>query len=281
MSFNDVYQLRLSSWEKLLEMVKNTPPYRGTTNKYPLGARKYSNRYLLFKGDHAEVHYGNYHKSHLCNLWEDDTVEFVRDGHYGQGINQLISAFLYPLFAADDCKQGGTVIYNLDKSNKDNHPIFPGLRIHTKTMELHPSVSYKRFYNVVDRSKSKEIRAKWEDKLKSVYAFFMAGDPVEIYEDAKKLRYTEATPYNMDPYEAFLLVGASNNVFRIKEDKWARGPNLTTQRKESYDATRRHLFKWLYICENAFEEKEAEIGKAVPAGNWGVRVIPTLTWRCV
>ena len=45
--FNDVYQLRLSSWAKLLEMVKNTPPYRGTTNKYPLGVRKFSICYLL------------------------------------------------------------------------------------------------------------------------------------------------------------------------------------------------------------------------------------------
>ena len=276
MSFNDVYQLRLSSWAKLLEMVKNTPPYRGTTNKYPLGARKYSNRYLLFKGDHAEVHYGSYNRSHLCNLWEDDTVEFIRDKHYGQGINQLLSAFLYPLFTADDCKQGGhsnpTIIYNLDKSNKDNHPVFQGLRIHTKTMELHPSVSYKRFYTVIDRVKSKEIRAKWEEKLKPVYAFFMAGDPVEIYEDARKLKYSEQTPDYMSPYEAFLLIGSSRGVFRVRDDKWARGPNLTTQRKESYDLTRKHLLNWLYVCEEAFEEKEAEIGKAVPAGNWGVRV---------
>lgn len=273
MSFNDVYQLRLSSWAKLLEMVKDVKPYRGTTNKYPLGNRKYSNRYLLFKGDHAEVHYGSYRLSHLCNLWEDDTVEFVREKHYGQGINQLISAFLYPLFTADVCKQGGTVIYNLDKSNKDNHPIFQGLRIHTKTMELHPSVSYKRFYKVVDRVKSKEIRAKWENKLKAVYAFFMAGDPEEMYRESRKLYWrSDLTPDDMDPYEAFMRIGAHKRVIHLNNNKWQRGPNLTTKRKETYDAIRKHFFDWLYVCHEAFEEKEAEIGKAVPAGNWGVRV---------
>jgi hypothetical protein len=153
--FEDVYQIRPKSFAEIEDIAKTVQPYRGTTNKYPLGSRKYSDRHIIFKGDHADIHYGNYARSHMLRWHNDNSIEFMQ-GSYHQGQNQLLCALLDPAFVKADCKQGGDVI-TLKTDKIETHPIFKGLRLMMKDFTLHPTVSYKAEYAVVDKKASKAL----------------------------------------------------------------------------------------------------------------------------
>jgi hypothetical protein len=248
-------------------------PYRGTTNKYPLGARKYSDRHIIFKGDHADIHYGNYARSHMLRWHNDNSIEFMQ-GSYHQGQNQLLCALLDPAFVKADIKQGGDVI-TLKTDKVETHPIFKGLRLMMKDFTLHPTVSYKAEYAVVDKKASKALRGEWAERMKMIRAFFMASDAEQIFEESQQ----QNAKLEEDPYAYFLQTVhrvSMYNPFRSRRGAWGRGVDLDSHREQVFKESVAKFFKHLYMENNTFEWKEAGVGKAIPRGNWGVRISHTI-----
>ena len=105
MSYNDVYKLRFSTFKEVKEIVANTKPYRGSTNIYPLGDRRYSDRTFVFNGDHIVIRYG---VAEVLKFHEDDSIEFTRDSYWG-GMNMMLSAFLYPKVVKSEVRMGGDI----------------------------------------------------------------------------------------------------------------------------------------------------------------------------
>jgi hypothetical protein len=271
--FEDIFRARPKSFAEIEHIAATVKPYRGTTNKYPLGARKYSDRHIIFKGDHADIHYGNYARSHMLRWHNDNSIEFMQ-GSYHQGQNQLLCALLDPAFVKADIKQGGDVI-TLKTDKIETHPIFKGLRLMMKDFTLHPTVSYKAEYAVVDKKASKALRGEWAERMKMIRAFFMASDAEQIFE--------EATQFNAkleeDPYAYFLQTVhrvSMYNPFRSRRGAWGRGVDLDSHREQVFKESVAKFFKHLYMENNTFEWKEAGVGKAIPRGNWGVRISHTI-----
>lgn len=271
--FSDVQEIRPKSFADIESIARSVKPYRGTTNKYPLGARDYSSRYFIFNGDHADIHYGNYAKSHMLRWHNDNSIEFMQSS-YGQGQNQLLCALLDPMYVHSDCKQGGDVI-TLKTNVTKVYPIFKGLRFMSEDFTLHPSVSYKYEYAVIDKKASKALRGEWDERMKMIRAFFMASDVEQIVEDSK----TFNAVLEEDPYAYFLQTVRCMSVydpFRTKSYGWQRGKDLTKDREGVFKESVAKFFKHLYMVNDTLEWKEAGVGKAVPRGNWGVRVSNTI-----
>ena len=271
--FEDVYQIRPKSFAEIEDIAKTVQPYRGTTNKYPLGSRKYSHRHIIFKGDHADIHYGNYARSHMLRWHNDNSIEFMQ-GSYHQGQNQLLCALLDPFFIKADCKQGGDVI--MRKTDKvETYPIFKGLRLMVSDFTLHPTVSYKAEYAVVDKKASKALRGEWAERMKMIRAFFMASDAEQIFEESQQYNAV----LEEDHYAYFLRtvrMVSAYNPFRSTKGAWGRGLDLDSHREQVFKESVAKFFRHLYMVNDTLEWKEAGVGKAIPRGNWGVRISHTI-----
>jgi hypothetical protein len=218
--FEDIFRARPKSFAEIEHIAATVKPYRGTTNKYPLGARKYSDRHIIFKGDHADIHYGNYARSHMLRWHNDNSIEFM-ESSYHQGQSQLLCALLDPAFVKADIKQGGDVI-TLKTDKIETHPIFKGLRLMMKDFTLHPTVSYKAEYAVVDKKASKALRGEWAERMKMIRAFFMASNAEQIFEESQQ----HNAKLEEDPYAYFLQtvrMVSIYNPFRTKKHGWQRG----------------------------------------------------------
>lgn len=276
--FGDVFQARPKSFAEIEHIASTAKPYRGTSNKYPLGARKYSNRYFLFNGDHADIHYGGYKKSHMIRWHKDNSIEFTQSS-FGRGQNQLLCALLDPFYVTTDIKQGGDVIILKTEVSKV-YPIFKGLRLMVKDFTLHPTVSYKAEYAVVDKKASKALRGEWAERIKMIRAFFMASNSAQIVEESNQRPILNP---DEDPYAYFLQTVKQVSMydpFRIKRHGWLgtaqSGPNIDDSREQVFKDSVTKFFRHLYMENNTFEWKEAEVGKAIPRGNWGVRISHTI-----
>jgi hypothetical protein len=268
MSYNDVYKLRFKTFDRVLEIVNQTKPYKGSTNIYPLGARRYADRSFVFHGDHIVIRYG---LMEVMKFHNDNSIEFLRDNTY-QGPNMMMSAFLYPYTVKTDCRMGGDIICN----DSVTHPIFKGLRVYLADLSLHPTVNYKLFYKTVDRSKSKELRKSWEEQIKAVKAFFLVSDSDQMVDEANSLNKTLSK--DLDTYEQFLSIARGLGFMRLSRDRsrWGRHIYIDTHREQIFKKVRDHFFEELYDSEgvgiDVFEWKEAVVGKKAPAGNRGVKI---------
>ena len=268
MSYQDVYNLRFKTFDRVLEIVNQTKPYKGSTNIYPLGARRYADRSFVFHGDHIVIRYG---LMEVMKFHNDNSIEFLRDNTY-QGPNMMMSAFLYPYTVKTDCRMGGDIICN----DSVTHPIFKGLRVYLADLSLHPTVNYKLFYKTVDRSKSKELRKSWEERIKAVKAFFLVSDSDQMVDEANSLNKTPNK--DLDTYEQFLSIARGMGFMRLSRDRsrWGRHIYIDTHREQIFKKVRDHFFEELYDSEgvgiDVFEWKEAVVGKKAPAGNRGVKI---------
>jgi hypothetical protein len=279
MSYRDVYELRFKNFDQVLKVVNETKPYRGTTNVYPLGNRRYNDRTFTFHGDHIVIRYG---LKEVLKFHKDDSVEFLHD-NYNQGPNMMVSAFLYPHTVKNDSRMDGTVIHSY-YSNADRvtvHPVFKGLRVYLADLKLHPTVKYKMIYKTVDRKKSKELRKQWEERLKTVKAFFLVSDSEQMIQESRELGNKIAwagkdLTMDADTYSQFLYIARLLGLMRLSRDfgRWRRQPCIDTDREVVFKKTKERFFYTLYNSSDVdvFEWKEVEEGAKAPAGNWGVKV---------
>jgi len=192
--------MKALSWNRLTDITKTQKPYRGTTDRYPIGDRKHNTKNFYVSEINGEkvyrITYGTRHIEHLVTkevydaepdkyherTWEDDetkrycfyepipyelgvvrsdnTFEFTAVHGYGQGNNSIISTWSRGFFYSSS-RHGG-MIYR-DNSLGIFHPIFKGMRLEIETMQPHKDSIYQAVGKRVNRKEGKEFLKRYED----------------------------------------------------------------------------------------------------------------------
>lgn len=188
MAFYDID--RVWEYNDLIKIAERNKPYRGSTEmrpKYPLGNRRYSDRYFvpridLIPEDQKAImelhkpHYGYdkwYHHSppidiHYSDRYKlgtfhpDDTFEFSPGfGSYGQGDTDLMASLL-PGWVQFKSQYGGCVFTH--KQTRKVVPVYEGLRIRLADGE--PTEPIELYVNSLDKKATKPYRDKYESIFK-------------------------------------------------------------------------------------------------------------------
>lgn len=187
--------MKALTWERLTNITKTSKPYRGTTNRYPIGDRRHNTKDFVTEERNGEqvyvIRYGyswNQHEhtkdeylknpssihervsdgktiyvsysrvpSELGIVRSDNTFEFTC-GYYGQGDNMIMSNWSRGYFMRSS-RHGG-MIY---RDNEVFHPIFKGMRVDCNTMLPHESSQYKVVGKRVSRKDAKEFLNRYAD----------------------------------------------------------------------------------------------------------------------
>jgi hypothetical protein len=213
--------MKALSWNRLTNITETQKPYRGTTNRYPVGDRKHNTKnFYVSEIDGEKVYritYGTYHREHFVTkevydaepdkyherTWEtdeakrycfyepvpnelgvvrsDNTFEFTAKHGYGQGHNSVISSWSIGFFCSSS-RHGG-MIYR-DNSRSIFHPIFKGMRLEIETMQPHKDSIYQVVGKRVNRKEGKEFLKRYEDFYKVNEVMLKAMDYKSYMETA-------------------------------------------------------------------------------------------------
>ena len=213
--------MKALSWNRLTDITKTKKPYRGTTDRYPVGDRKHNTKnFYVDEIDGEKVYritYGTYHREHFVTkevydaepdkyherTWastdeerycyyepipnelgvvrSDNTFEFTAKHGYGQGHNSVISSWSIGFFC-NSSRHGG-MIYR-DNSRSIFHPIFKGMRLEIETMQPHKDSIYQVVGKRVNRKEGKEFLKQYEDFYKVNEVMLKAMDYKSYMETA-------------------------------------------------------------------------------------------------
>jgi len=188
--------MKALTWERLTSITKTAKPYRGTTNRFPIGDRRHNTKdfvseerngeqvYVIrygycwsstqhtkeeFLADksgsisernyNGETTYEQYHTNprELGIVRSDNTFEFT-SAYYGQGDNTIMSNWARGWFLRSS-RHGGMVFRGGDVF----HPIFKGMRINCETMMPHEGSQYKVVGKRVSRKDAKKFLSRYTD----------------------------------------------------------------------------------------------------------------------
>ena len=180
MSFYDINKI---SYESLANKVKNSKPYRGSGNAYPLGYREYSARHFRALDDgsfsiwymhrefsdkiqQGEVIEGWWRdKKPLGIVRPDNSFEFTTENGMHQGENTLLSELLN-VYIHQVKSKGGAVM----STNDAQYPIFTGLRFDIATKK--PLTQFTVVQPILNRKRSNEYMKPYKEFL-DVYPMFI------------------------------------------------------------------------------------------------------------
>lgn len=189
--------MKALTWERLTNITKTAKPYRGTTNRFPIGDRRHNTKdfiaeerngenvyvirygftwkehehtkeeYLKNQGKisernwNGEIKYVSYttHPRELGIVRSDNTFEFTSK-YYGQGDNMILSNWSRGYFMRSS-RHGG-MIYN-ERGSNIFHPIFHGMRVDCDTMLPHADSNYQVVGKRVSRKDAKEFLKRYAD----------------------------------------------------------------------------------------------------------------------
>jgi hypothetical protein len=248
MSFYDV---PYTTFAFLKKRAAEEKPYRGTTNEYSLGARRYRSRHFKWYGDRAAIFYGN---ANLCTIHEDESVEIMRDQLW-QGENMLLTATFHNLLFQSNCNKGGDIV----KGYLREHKIFSGLRFNLADNSVHKDRPYEIKVYSLDREKTKEIREETKNHFNMIKAFFLASDDSQIVQAIKDK--------SDDEFTKFCKLGAYKNILSV----WGRG--MKESRESVFNSIKQHALNQIYIEREAFTHKMLPGGSLIPQGNWGIEIV--------
>ena len=194
--------MKALSWDRLTEITKTQKPYRGTTNRFPIGDRRHNMKDFVSEERNGEqvysVRYCYTHKrhEHTKEEWQanqgtihkredyegnivyesyeriprelgivrsDNTFEFT-SAYYGQGDNMIMSNWSSGWFMRSS-RHGG-MIYKSNYVSSIFHPIFKGMRLNCDTMMPHESSVYKVVGKRVSRKDAKDFLSRYTDFYK-------------------------------------------------------------------------------------------------------------------
>jgi hypothetical protein len=191
--------MRALEWNRLTEITKTQKPFRGTTNRFPIGKRTHNTKCFYLEERNGEkvyvITYGHDHTTHFHTEEEykaspstihyrewadegqkyasyvphpremgivrsDNTFEFTGNS-YGQGENMLLTQWSLGTFFRSS-RHGG-MVYRQNYSDPLFHPIFKGMRVYCDTMRPVESSQYKIVGRRVSRKDANEFLKKYED----------------------------------------------------------------------------------------------------------------------
>ena len=187
--------MKALTWDRLTNIKNTAKPFRGTTNRFPIGDRRHSHKDFVAEERNGEqvyvIRYGYSWKSYehtneeyLANqggihkrehngvityesyksiprelgiVRPDNTFEF-NTMYYGQGENQILSSWSRGYFCRSS-RHGGMIYRESDLF----HPIFKGMRINCETMMPHKDSEYTVVGKRVSRKDAKEFLTRYTD----------------------------------------------------------------------------------------------------------------------
>jgi hypothetical protein len=267
MAFDDLVRI---DFKKLQEIVTKTKPYRGTTNKFPLGNRRYKARHFVWFGTHADIWYGEGPRCDLCRVHSDESVEFLQDNYYN-GANMMLTAMFWPHLSFSSCSSKGGDIAKVPHTKGKEHLLFKGLRIFLKTGDVHPTTPYELSIASLDREKTKAIRKQYEEALTAASTFFRVSTAEEIAKAGNEDNIPEEDYFGRLCSLAFRCTGLPY-YYRNTTYVDTVSKALNRNREGILKKAKNLFFKQLFSDRGAFKYKFISAGSTIPAGNWGVRV---------
>lgn len=293
MNFGDIK----TKWEYMdfIKQAREEKPYRGVEMpKYPLGNRRYSDRYWvprigledkdnwMSKSPPIEIYYGN---SPLGVFYPDNTFEFAHR-HYCGGDTMIMSRLL-PGWIAYKIQYGGLIFHH--KQTRVTHPVYKAMRI--RLCDGAPTKDYEIHINVVDRKATAPLRKEYDEFFKTAGVMLRAmGDDAiyrelqEMHKDSKSHSQRELNmqdpagtimnlvlKYNWADTATRLHYSNNEWSFRIFSSHSRGGENLVKSIKEI-------LFKELYIqgIEEGKQYLKTKIykpGDKLATCYWGHKII--------
>lgn len=268
MAFNDVVR---TDFKKLQEIATKAKPYRGTTNKFPLGNRKYKARHFFWFGTHADIWYGEGPNCNLCRVHSDESVEFLV-GHHYNGANMMLTSMFWPHLTFRTCSSKGGDIAEVPHTKGKEHPVFKGVRIFLKTGDVHPTTPYEISIASLDREKTKAIRKKYDEAITAASVFFRVSTAEEIINAAYEDNIPEEDYFGRLCSLAFKCAGLPHH-YRNTIHVDIVNKILSKNREGILKKAENLFFERLFLEEEAFKYKLIPAGSTIPTGNWGVKVI--------
>lgn len=214
--FNDINTI----WEysQLTDIASKIKPYRSGSNvlpKYPLGKRRYSDRYFMprldlipesekhfyesgaakwfhyYPGVPIEIYYTERYK--LGTFHPDNTFEFNPSwGSYSQGDTGVVSAVL-PGWISSKSQYGGLIFCH--RQTRTQVPVYEGMRI--RLCDGMPTENFELHVKTLDRKKTKLYRDKHDMMFKTGGSMLRAmGNEAIVKEVFDMVKGQVAPAYN-------------------------------------------------------------------------------------
>lgn len=195
MTFRDIS----TRWEYMdfIRQARTDKPYRGTNIvKYPLGKRRYSDRYWtprieitdenktnwMNTSPPIEVYYGS---TMLGTYHSDNTFEF-NNSHYFNGGDVMIVSSMLPGWVSFKSQYGGMMFHH--RQSRVTHPVYHGMRI--RLCDGAPVRDYEVHVNTVDRKLTAPLRKEYEQFFKTAGIMLRAMGDEAIYKELKEINKT-------------------------------------------------------------------------------------------
>lgn len=244
------------SYAALKHITNATAPYRGSTNRYPLGDRKRSHKYFLVDYiDNEEVYRVIYSKRwervfitsdevtkykalgkdveinhqypEKCWYYDikpnemgivrpDNTFEFTME-YLGIGNSAFLNDMMRG-YLTRSSRHGGMVFKGINYAFF--HPVFKGLRISLESGAVHESSQYRVIGKRVSRKASKDLMKRYETMLKSSEVMAKTMEPKDFVEVAYEV-YKEASGVDLltDSRTPYHIDRAQNDTLLNKAEE--------------------------------------------------------------
>jgi len=312
MPFNDIDTI----WEyrQLIERAINVKPYRNASLeniRYPLGTRRYSERYfkprldLLNHKEDINLERWYYHRdqpiieiyysdrSMLGMFHPDNTFEFNPTwSSYGQGDTGVVSSVL-PGWISSNVNYGGLVFCHRQTGIKI--PVYKGMRV--RLCDGMPIDPFELHVNNLDRKKTKSHRAKYDEQFKLATTMLKAIGEESILNEINEMVKGQVAPcFNYvhedlskacdmnDPAGAVMWLALRYNVAGSRHgyayaNGWSRRRLLEQMKPEVLVRNvKNHFYKEIYNIaikkgEDILNSKIYRYGDKLPTAEWGQKIV--------
>ena len=287
------------NYQRLLKISETQEPYRGSENRFPFSNRKYGHKYFLKDMVDGVPQFRlcyYYRKDAITEpnvfgiVRSDNTIEFDMGGRYmHQGLRQIMSSGYFNGAFNSSVRHGG-IIYSKRVDEENNTwrviPIFRGL--HMDTLELHESSKYTFVKKTLDRKKSKEFLAKYDNAFKVAEVMYVNLEQDKVSDIIKEIGREHFPKYwvengsygylNIDnpkevmdkadeilessPFDSFILYINAINLW------WKYSRNI----KENYDRAKKKIYKVIQKNNDVFNVKEFDYTQNISSSAWGLDI---------
>jgi hypothetical protein len=283
-----------NSYDDFMKVTREQPPYRGTTNVYPLGNRKYSYRHFRVQ-DNGELHlfYSNrentdkwvmglteaegknrdYAARHLATVFPDNSIRI--DNRTWMSDYVMFGA-VTGFHAQNESRRGGLVI----RQGRYVHPGFKGLRIMLNSCAPHPEMLYETHTLTLKRKESRAYMARYDDFLTTfpVMLNAMGKDAVrEMVAEMRSLHRFDG-PWvdqimGMLEKKHYCDAAVALAVHKIHTVHWTYGNrDVSVLVKGITEHFRPFILSNIENKEEVFTITKHEAGKSFPTSTWPITV---------
>lgn len=283
-----------NSYDDFMKVTREQPPYRGTTNVYPLGNRKYSYRHFRVQ-DNGELHlyYSNrvntdkwtegqtewggrahdFANRHLATVFPDNSIRI--DNRTWMSDYVMFGA-VTGFHAQNESRRGGLVI----RLGKHVHPGFKGLRIMLNSCAPHPEVLYETHTLMLKRKESKAYMKQYDEFLTTFPVMLNAMGRDAVREMIGEIRNMHKFDGSWNKQIMAMLekkhycdAAVALAVHKLHTMHWSYGSkDVSTLINGITEHFRPFVLSNIENKEEVFTITKHEAGKSFPTSTWPITV---------